>query len=45
MKRFPISNDLKNKNWKKVVERYKLDPTLNWKFARIISTENVQKDF
>ena len=43
--RGPISNDLKNKNWKKVVERYKLDPTLNWKFARIISTENNEIKF
>ena len=30
--RGPITN-IKNKNWKKKIENFKLDPTLNWKFA------------
>ncbi len=33
----PITNKLKNKDWKKKLDNYKLDPTLNWKFAEIIS--------
>ena len=27
---------IKNKNWKKKLIKFKLDPTLNWKFAEII---------
>jgi penicillin-binding protein 1A len=30
-----ITNKIKNKNWKKTVSQYKLDPTLNWQFAEI----------
>ena len=37
--RGPITNKIKNKNWEKSIEQYKLDPTLNWKFAEIISLE------
>ena len=33
--RGPITNKMKNKDWKKLVEKYKLDPTLNWKIASI----------
>ncbi len=36
----PITNKIKNKNWKKKIERYKLDPTLNWYFAEIISLDD-----
>ena len=35
--RGPIANKLKNKNWKNKVSQYKLDPTLDWKIAEIIS--------
>jgi penicillin-binding protein 1A len=35
--RGPITNKLRNKNWKKTLSNYKLDPTLNWHFAEIIS--------
>ena len=38
--RGPITNKIKNKNWKKKLENLKLDPTLNWKFAEIISVTN-----
>ena len=38
--RGPITNKIKNKNWKKKLENFKLDPTLNWKFAEIISVTN-----
>ena len=35
--RGPITNKIKNKNWEKKITQYKLDPTLNWHFAEIIS--------
>ena len=35
--RGPITNKHKNKNWEKKISRYKLDPTLNWHVAEIIS--------
>ncbi len=31
-----ITNKLKNKNWKKKVDSFKIDPTLNWKKAEIL---------
>ena len=34
--RGPLTNRIKNKNWKSKIENFKLDPTLNWKFAEII---------
>ena len=34
-----ITNKIKNKNWKKTVSQYKLDPTLNWQFAEITSLD------
>ena len=37
--RGPITNKIKKKNWNKTLEQYKLDPTLNWNFAEIISLE------
>ena len=33
--RGPITNKIKNKNWKNKIDQYKLDPTLKWKFAEI----------
>ena len=41
----PITNKIKNKNWKKKIERYKLDPTLNWYFAEIISLDDSKITF
>tara|TARA_A100001011_G_scaffold394109_2_gene485685 strand:- start:404 stop:2764 length:2361 start_codon:yes stop_codon:yes gene_type:complete len=38
--RGPITNKSKNKNWKKKIEQYKLDPTLNWKLAEIVKLES-----
>ncbi len=38
--RGPITNKIKNKNWEKVISKYKLDPTLNWRLAEIISFDN-----
>ena len=35
--RGPITNKLKNPNWKKKIDNIKLDPTLNWKIAEILS--------
>ena len=38
--RGPITNKIKNKNWRENIKRYKLDPTLNWRTAEIIFTSN-----
>ena len=38
--RGPITNKIKNKNWKKISQKYKLDPTLDWNLAEIISLED-----
>ena len=35
--RGPITNKIKNKNWEKKITQYKLDPTLNWNLAEIVS--------
>ena len=35
--RGPVSNRIDNKNWKKNISKYKLDPTLNWQLAEITS--------
>ena len=43
--RGPISNKFKNKNWMKRIEKYKLDPTLNWEPAEIISLNNSEINF
>ena len=40
-----IANKFKNKNWKKKINQFKLDPTLNWKSAEIISLNNTQINF
>ena len=37
--RGPITNKFSKKNWKKKIESFKLDPTLNWKIAEIISLD------
>ena len=43
--RGPITNKIRNKNWKVKVSQYKLDPTLNWKLAEIISLDDNYIDF
>ena len=34
-----ITNKLKDKNWKKKIEKIKLDPTLEWKIAEILEVQ------
>ena len=43
--RGPIINKIKNKKWKNRISQYKLDPTLNWEFAEIISLNNDKISF
>ncbi len=38
--RGPITNKNKDKNWQNKISQYKLDPTLNWNFAEILSLED-----
>ena len=38
--RGPIANKIRDKNWQDKISQYKLDPTLNWNLAEIISLEN-----
>ena len=40
--RGPIINKIKNKNWKNKIDNFKLDPTLNWKFAEITEIHDNQ---
>ncbi len=43
--RGPITNKIKFKNWKKKVENLKLDPTLGWELAEIVSLDNSEIKF
>jgi len=43
--RGPITNKIKNKNWQKKISNLKLDPTLNWNLAEIISLDNNEIKF
>ena len=43
--RGPITNKIKNNNWKKKISTYKLDPTLKWQFAEVTSVENNEVKF
>ena len=43
--RGPVTNTIRNKNWKNSIKRYKLDPTLNWYFAEIISLDDNKIEF
>ena len=38
--RGPITNKIKNKNWENIISQFKLDPTLNWNLAEIVSVNN-----
>ncbi len=40
--RGPIANKIKNKNWEKKILQYRLDPTLNWYFAEIVSINETE---
>ena len=40
-----ITNKLNDKNWKNKIKKYKLDPTLSWHFAEIISVDKVKVNF
>ncbi len=41
----PITNTIKNKNWKMTISKYKIDPTLNWNLAEIISLNKEEISF
>ena len=43
--RGPITNNIKDKNWKKKLDKFKLDPTLKWEYAEIIELNNLQIKF
>ncbi|MEC7143623.1 MAG: PBP1A family penicillin-binding protein [Pseudomonadota bacterium] len=43
--RGPITNKLSNKNWEISLKKFKLDPTLNWKFAEIQKISNSEINF
>ncbi len=40
-----ISNKITNKNWKKIISQYQLDPTLKWQPVEIISLEKNEIKF
>ena len=43
--RGPITNIINDKNWKKKLDKFKLDPTLKWEFAEIKGVSNLQLKF
>ena len=43
--RGPITNKLKNRNWKNKIDEFKLDPTLKWKFAEILEINETEIKF
>ena len=43
--RGPIVNKFKNDNWENKILQYKLDPTLNWKLAEIVSINDRTIEF
>ena len=43
--RGPITNRLQDKNWEKKILQYKLDPTLDWSIAEVISTADYELKF
>jgi penicillin-binding protein 1A len=43
--RGPIANKITDKNWEKKLEKFKLDPTLNWEFGEIVEVNNLQIRF
>ena len=43
--RGPITNKIKNPNWKRKIQELKIDPTLNWQIAEIISLNENKINF
>ena len=43
--RGPIANKFRDKNWQNKIDQYKLDPTLNWELAEIVSLNNYEIRF
>jgi len=43
--RGPITNKLKNGNWRNKIDEFKLDPTLKWKFAEILEINETEINF
>ena len=43
--RGPITNNITNKNWKQTIKKFKLDPTLKWKFAQVVNINDSSIDF
>ena len=43
--RGPITNRIKDKHWKRKIEKFKLDPTLKWLLAEITDINNSQLKF
>ena len=43
--RGPITNKFRNNNWEQKIDKIKLDPTLNWKIAEIVSLSKNQIEF
>ena len=40
-----ITNKIKDKNWKKKIQKIKIDPTLNWEFAEIVKIGETDINF
>ena len=43
--RGPLTNKINDRNWKKKIDKFKLDPTLKWQVAEIIEINNSQVRF
>ncbi len=43
--RGPITNKFRDKNWKNKIKKFKIDPTLKWKFAEITELNSFQLKF
>ena len=43
--RGPIANKIKDQNWNAKISKFKLDPTLNWKIAEVISLDSFGINF
>ena len=43
--RGPITNKIEDVNWQEKIKKFKLDPTLNWKFAEITDLKDAMIEF
>ena len=43
--RGPLTNKIKDKNWKNKIDKFKLNPTLKWEFAEVIKTNDTEVKF